>query len=109
MSSVVHLFNRECLYFPAFLSWANFGHSGCTSLAILDLKDEEAKAAASELQAYARGKFPRLDDYAPFLKFDKITASQTRRTLNTLVSAVTSPLKFPFRKRTQRYWRPMAA
>ncbi|KAF9469235.1 hypothetical protein BDZ94DRAFT_1152482 [Collybia nuda] len=31
-----------------------FVQSGCTSLAILDLKDEEAKSAASELATYAR-------------------------------------------------------
>ncbi|KAJ7481170.1 hypothetical protein B0H11DRAFT_1234535 [Mycena galericulata] len=35
-----------------------FVSSGCTSLAIVDLKEEEAKAAATELTAYARGNDP---------------------------------------------------
>jgi hypothetical protein len=30
--------------------------SGCTSLAVVDLKADEAKEAANELTAYARGK-----------------------------------------------------
>ena len=39
-----------------FYTYSQVNDSGCTSLAIVDLKQEEAEAAASELANYACGQ-----------------------------------------------------
>jgi hypothetical protein len=58
-SFVVRSFSRRSLYLEPDVRSFTIPHvsSGCTAVAILDLKESEAQAAAEELITFARGAY----------------------------------------------------